>query len=808
MSDINCLPSGAFLQGGKYRITRFIGSGGFGCTYEAEHVMLEKRVAVKEFFVKDFCNRDGNTSYVTVGTQGKKEFVNRLKQKFVDEAKAICRLHHSGIVSVSDVFEENGTAYYVMDFIEGHSLQEMVNARKSLPERQALKYVRQVADALKYVHSNNRLQLDIKPGNIMIDGSDQAVLIDFGASKQYDEENGENSSTVKGMTPGYAPPEQMDGNVKKFMPATDIYSLGATLYKLLTGITPLTANERISGEELAPLPLLVSMPVRRAIASSMQLNKMKRPQSIDEFLKILDGVRPAGSGTGTGTGQSCPSSVSSSSDDSTVLDVKAVGSGTFRTYNSSRASGSHPGDVKNGEVTGNSGNGWGGNGGDVRGRDDKGVGEGRPSSRPNPSRAKVWLITACVIVGLVAGYFLLRSFVSGDTGSGDSMTVPADSSLVPVSVPGETSAGTSSQDALPADASSRETVSADPSSRQAVSAGTSSWQTVSAGTEVPESVYPVKKSEVKPVQSTENPATEQPFVMEEVDASFQGGGLDAFVDWVGERIVMPEYARENNIQGTVLVKFTVTAEGNVADVRVLEGVERSLDNEAVRVVSSSPKWSPARQNGRNVKISYKIPVTFRLIGGTSGTDTGGAAGVAAKSTTGFINGHQWVDLGLSVKWATCNVGASSPSDYGSYYAWGETRTKSEYTKDNCSTYGINIGDISGDSRYDAARANWGGTWRLPTEAEMQELIDKCTWTWTSQGGHNGYRVAGPNGKSIFLPAAGYRLGSSLFSAADRGTYWCSYPKGNTEGGGFQFDTSDKSSLGLRFFGNTVRPVSD
>ena len=159
------LPSGILLQGGKYRIVRFIGSGGFGCTYEAEHggfgctyeaehVMLEKRVAIKEFFVKDFCNRDETTSNISVAAQSKKALVEKLRSKFMDEAKSLFRLKHPGIVHVSDVFEENGTVYYVMDYIDGRSLQDIVASEGSLPESRAVKYIRQVADALGYVHSN------------------------------------------------------------------------------------------------------------------------------------------------------------------------------------------------------------------------------------------------------------------------------------------------------------------------------------------------------------------------------------------------------------------------------------------------------------------------------------------------------------------------------------------------------------------------------------------------------------------------------------------------------------------------------
>lgn len=282
------LREGTTLQGGKYRIERFIKSGGFGCTYEAEHTLLEKRVAVKEFFVKDFCNRDEVTGHVSVGTQGKQALVEKLKRKFIEEAKVLSSLHHKGIVRVTDVFEENGTAYYVMDYIDGCSLGDIHKREGALNEARALGYIRQVAEALAYVHEHNRLHLDIKPGNIMVDGDDRAVLIDFGVSKQYDEEEGINESTLIGKTPGYAPPEQMDGDVSRFLPATDIYALGATLYALLTGTTPLKVSLRISGESLDPLPAGTSAAVTGAVDAAMKLNKNERPQSITEFLTMLD----------------------------------------------------------------------------------------------------------------------------------------------------------------------------------------------------------------------------------------------------------------------------------------------------------------------------------------------------------------------------------------------------------------------------------------------------------------------------------------------------------------------------------------
>ncbi len=284
------------LQGGKYRIKRFLNSGGFGCTYEGIHTMFDTRVAIKEFFPKMFCNRDDSTSHITTATQSNRGLVDKLRKKFVDEAKAIFKMKHPNIVKVHDIFEENGTAYYVMDFIDGKSLSDMVKQRGTLTEAEAVGYIRQVADALKYVHSLNRLHLDVKPGNVMVDANNNVILIDFGASKHYDTESGENTSTLMGVnTKGYAPVEQSTRSFSNFSPATDIYALGATLYKLLTGITPPDANLLLAKEEsLTPLPANISVATRTAVLKAMSLVRADRPQSIDAFLILLDGGAPLG----------------------------------------------------------------------------------------------------------------------------------------------------------------------------------------------------------------------------------------------------------------------------------------------------------------------------------------------------------------------------------------------------------------------------------------------------------------------------------------------------------------------------------
>ena len=178
-------------------------------------------------------------------------------------------------------------------------------------------------------------------------------------------------------------------------------------------------------------------------------------------------------------------------------------------------------------------------------------------------------------------------------------------------------------------------------------------------------------------------------------------------------------------------------------------------------------------------------------------------------THGTAIGHEWVDLGLSVKWATCNVGTSSPEGYGNYYAWGETSTKSTYSESNSVTYGKGFSDIKGNYQYDAARANWGGSWRMPTKAELQELKNNCSWKWTTQNGVKGYKVTGPNGNSIFLPAAGCRGGSSLYDAGSGGYYWSSTPReSDSRNAWYLYFDSSVYFMGSysRDDGRSVRPV--
>ena len=256
---------------------------------------------------------------------------------------------------------------------------------------------------------------------------------------------------------------------------------------------------------------------------------------------------------------------------------------------------------------------------------------------------------------------------------------------------------------------------------------------------------------------------------------------------------------------------------NVGETVQLTAVVYPSDADNTEVV-----WSSSDENVVTVDKGY-----VKAVGEGVATITCTAAdgsGVQAICSVTVAN-HEHVDLGLSVKWATMNVGANAPEGYGDYFAWGETEPKDNY---NLSTYKWCKGSQTTMTKYctksdygtvdnktvldledDAARANWGGTWRMPTVDEIKELVKNCSWKWTTQNGVYGYEVTGPNGNSIFLPAAGYRLFDSLYSAGDYGYYWSSslspYYDGNTYGLDFDSDGTDWS-YGYRSSGHSVRAV--
>ena len=235
------MEKGTTLQGGKYVIQRKLGQGGFGITYEATLVKLKKRVALKESFLSGVCGRGGDGKTVVVPLDENVSFFEKQKERFMDEALRLANLSNPHIVPVFDSFEENGTYYYVMDFIEGESLSDKLKrGGKPFDEGSVMTILDQLLDALDCIHSEvpPLCHLDIKPANIMMNKKGKVILVDFGASKYASTSDVSVSSSSVAYTPGYAPFEQVYNDRKNMGPWTDFYAVGATLFCLFTGERP------------------------------------------------------------------------------------------------------------------------------------------------------------------------------------------------------------------------------------------------------------------------------------------------------------------------------------------------------------------------------------------------------------------------------------------------------------------------------------------------------------------------------------------------------------------------------------------
>ena len=242
----NTLSPGSVLNGNhyNYKIEKVLGQGTFGITYLAK-VSLQGQlgqldsnvhVTIKEFFMKEINGREGTS--VTASSTGKGGLFYDYKQKFAREAKNLSKLKHPNIVNVMDYFEANNTCYYVMEYLSGGNLDTLIEKRGGLSEEETIRFTRQIGAALSFMHQNKMLHLDLKPKNVMLNTDNDAILIDFGLSKQYDSTGEPESSTTVGRgTPGYAPLEQANYQDGHGFPVTmDVYALGATMYKMLTGV--------------------------------------------------------------------------------------------------------------------------------------------------------------------------------------------------------------------------------------------------------------------------------------------------------------------------------------------------------------------------------------------------------------------------------------------------------------------------------------------------------------------------------------------------------------------------------------------
>ena len=295
------LKKGYRLHNDKYQLLSILGEGGFSLTYRGAwktevqgnlgKVPAFVPVCIKEYFFKDYCLRNPQTGFVETNSETGKDIFNKNKEKIIKEARILAEIHHPNVVNVLEVFKQNNTVYIVMEFISGHSLKQEVEQNGVFTEDKIKKIIYIVGQALDYIHEKNILHLDIKPSNILMDNNNNPKLIDFGISKKYDLSNDqETSTTLLAASKGYASIEQYDSEgIQVFSPRPDIYSLGATMYYLITGQVPTESILRPTKGLQNPRDLnpTISENIESVILRAMALNASDRYQSVKELLLDL-----------------------------------------------------------------------------------------------------------------------------------------------------------------------------------------------------------------------------------------------------------------------------------------------------------------------------------------------------------------------------------------------------------------------------------------------------------------------------------------------------------------------------------------
>jgi serine/threonine protein kinase len=278
-----------------YSIKRVLGQGGFGITYLAQDNTLEREVAIKEFMPRDIAGRGNDYTVKTINKELKEKLVWGM-ERFIREARTLSKFNHNNIVRVYSVFEANNTAYMVMSYEHGMSFHEKLLKDGSPEEEELMALLLGLIDGLEVLHEARFIHRDIKPGNIFIREDGTAILLDFGSARQAIGE--ETMTLTKVVTPGYAPFEQYYGRSDMQGPWTDIYSLGATVYKAITGEPPMdsTFRNRYTGEEaineiwkeLDKHSKKYSTFFLRAIEHALRSNHKERPQSVQEWRDMLE----------------------------------------------------------------------------------------------------------------------------------------------------------------------------------------------------------------------------------------------------------------------------------------------------------------------------------------------------------------------------------------------------------------------------------------------------------------------------------------------------------------------------------------
>jgi len=653
------LTSGSVLRGGtnRYRIEKILGQGSFGITYLATTTQLSKvkiegslgdfeqevevtvKVAIKEFFMKSINNRgmDGST---VEGMGG--EMTQDYRRKFRKEAINLSHLKHPNIVQVREVFDANNTTYYVMQFINGQSLDKYIKERGCLAEEEAIDIIKQVAKPLQYMHEKKMLHLDLKPSNIMLDSNNKAYLIDFGLSKQYTEEGEPETSTTIGFgTPGYAPLEQAYYRQDGSFPATlDVYALGGTLFKMLTGKTPPKA-EYVKNDGLPSKPDHISQSTWDVIVDAMRPQKNERIQSVAEFLAYI-GSKPMNNKRTKEDKSSLDDEKTTVDKDKTSIhsdknDKKRIPFHIYTTaclvivaiiivgYILLKGKNDNSSMTQKEEMVDNlpkevndlffeSGIGVCSYTGQV---DNVGKPHGIGKAVFTDGRLYNGPFNHGILEGenahfedkngdIFDGEFQSNSFRRGK------YTIKKDGRYFDgYFVNGKPDKGNWFDKNGKQIQATNENTSKKPA-KQSDNKPTIKQNTVQTGkTNIQTNNVPTTEP-FAPDEGKENPSERGIYEVVDQMPEYPEGGMAGLWKYLSGAIRYPAVAAENGVQGRVTVQFVVNRDGSIVDAKVLRGVDPYLDKEALRVINGMPKWKPGMHHGKPVRVRYTVPVNFRL----------------------------------------------------------------------------------------------------------------------------------------------------------------------------------------------------
>ncbi len=669
------------LSGGlfhnRYRLVREVGRGSFGEVWLAKDILINIEVAIKV--------------YVALDSHGVDEFMSEYKNTYELSHRNLMHAHHF------DVCDQR--PYLVMPYCSNGSAEDLIG---NIDEIIVWYFIRDVASGLSYLHEQEPplIHQDIKPANILIDSAGHFLITDFGISKRIKNTLRKNpSQTSNAGTISYMAPERFSSDPIPIK-ANDIWSLGATLYELITGDLPFCGmGGSVLNNEGVQLPKLsnnYSEDLGEIVKSCLVKETWERPTA-KELSKYAE------------------DKINGKSNPKPWLDrnKKKSSDSFYRRTNKYTHAKSLDYQLDSANKT----------------RNDCTL-----------KRKKRLMPIIIVLVMCFATFFIFRKLFH---------------------------------------------ISED------------------------KKVYLSYIMEAQSIEdTTDNIIIDTNAVYDEAI-----NVCDSVIDNYNEAKKYYDKASSYNRRyERSLFKFMFAENVNTKISNTERKINNVENNRRIIQKHEDERIHTINEAKKIRKKSKQKPTTNNENEPTYLNQTRQIEVVEPKITKGFINGHEYVDLGLSVKWATCNLGASSPEEYGNYYSWGELEIKDYYISDSCVTYGKKIPDIAGSNQHDAARINWGATWRMPTESEFKELINNCEFNWISISNVYGYKIVGPNGNSIFIPAAGYRGKDDTYNMSKNGQYWTSTPsKKDYECAQYFFfnDIGSKStSFNFRSLGMNIRPVSE